>query len=342
MAFQYTGGDTDAMTYGDIAALDGLSALSICATVNTATVAADRAIVSKFGSNSGFEFRIIGSPITLGFLTGDGSANATSAANTTIGSSTKYTVGVSWDGTNAQYLLNGAGDGNPAHSDPSAAANALLLNVGNRPSGALSFTGSISNVYIWIVALSLDEMIGFHAGHIPDPANLRFWQPCYSDTMVDLIGQNAATEVGSVVVVEDFGLTQATYPAALGRSMASIVALTSVFNETEDVSRAVNTNIGLQSVFNETEEVSDAWLTQLGIQQVLNETEQTEDGGSSLGHFDPAGFKEEVMAATTTTTETVTESGKTDTIWVKGSDSNSCTWRMVYPPFIARTNWTND
>jgi hypothetical protein len=263
----------------------------------------------------GWEFRLDGTKLDFVFGTGAGFVNG--SGTTAIGSNESHYVGMSWDGSNVQMMLDGAGDGNPAAAGTIQASGANLT-IGNRPGDTKSWHGTIENVMIWNVALTLDELISVCSGIIPRPASLKFWQPCWIDTMPELITQTAATETGSVTNVDSENIYFAAAPRRMqpaGFVPSGISALLKVIDNTLQLSEAVEDYLGLLKVVDNDVELSEAKDNFLGILEVVADTLQLRDG-TTTNDFSPAGKLTETM-------------------------SDGTVWTFVNPPFRKRTQWTD-
>ncbi len=313
MAFVFDHQSTDTMTYGDIAALDSLANMSICFIVDLTS--ADGTLVQflgKFASSTGWQVRRLATNV-IRFNVGNGTSTP-SADSTTELLAGKHTVGVSYNGSadTVQFCIDGVGAGNPSITNIAMGNSTALMTIGKQTSNSLG--GSIEQVMIWDVALTLEELQSYHAGEIPRPASMVFWQPCHELTQPDLIGNNAATNTG-VTAGDGVSIVVPSYPAMRSTRQAfSVTALLKIINETLESTEGKINLLGLLKIINETLQLPEGKLELMGLLKIINEILGIQDGDNN-DVWDPAGKITETM-------------------------SDGTVWTGIFPPFTKRTRWS--
>lgn len=322
MAFEFTSASTDKLGYGDLAALDSLTAITIAVSFHISSLpSAIRGVYGKWGSSGGHKVTIL-STNKLQLAVSNGTTIASLGTSAALAANTPYHAVLAWDATldTMDIFLNGVLENTGAVANIAATNNNTgVVTIGNDPSSptARAFPGQISSVMVWNVRLTRNEMASLYAGGLPRPASLVFWSPCLFKAQPDLIGKATATETGSVVEVDTKGVRVAMRPTRRHVNVfpLTITLLTKVINEEEQIPEANNSILGLLKIINEEERLVEAALGFVGILKIISDQVQVRDGDNN-DLFDPAGAMRETM-------------------------SDGTIWTKVYPPFIRRTKWTN-
>lgn len=205
--FGAASGNANAIKFGDLALMESPIAYTIVAWIKPADVTPTGAILTKrkFGGDAmGWYFRINGAQqLSVAHFEAAGSNNVVS--NTAINDAATHMAGLSWDGANADFYLDGAPDGSPAlvRAIDGTTGEVMIGNMDN--AGALSdgLDGRIGQVFWWDVALTAAEMASVYAGFIPRLDHLKFGVAGIIDPDRDYVGGVAGTKVGTVTIALD-------------------------------------------------------------------------------------------------------------------------------------------
>ena len=316
MAFHTATGGDNRVSYGDHADWDGNTAMSWAYHVNPDTlVDASRMIAKGTGNTDPWNIFMRTSGV-ISLLISNGTTFSFTDSTNVLVAGQDNTVVVSWDGSNVTFTINGAAETIALSETMQAGADVLSIN--NRTAGTLAMDGVMEHVMLWNVALTANEALSYHNGMIPRPSSLTFWNPCYIDTMPDLITGNAATKTGTVAIEDGFTENIPRFPPNPGFfGIAALTALLKVIDEDEEIPETLVDLLGLLEVINEDEEISTTAVDAggLGLLKIINETLEVNDGDSK-DVWDPDGLLTETM-------------------------SDSTVWKTKFPPFVKRTKWTS-
>jgi hypothetical protein len=321
MAFSFFDGDnTDAVSYGDIAALDALTTMSIACTIKPANLTTVGGIVCKYlaSATAGWDLRLLTTG-KLAFRIGNGTSSSVVISQATISLTTPTTIVVTYSGGTTDkviFYINGVAYA-ALTIGVSIAGTTGVLTIGNTPAAGSTnaFPGDIEDVLIWNVVLTANEALSYHGGAIPDGASVKFFQPCHLSTQRDWITGAAATVTNTVNSVDGLRVVGRSRLQMGAARMATYLEtkLVKIKNETEELVEGILKFLGLVQLVAETEELSEARNNQLGLAKVASETLQLEDGGAA-NVWDPAGKITETM-------------------------SDGTVWTTIFPPFAKRTRW---
>ena len=340
MPFSFDLSTADAIRYGDINAMEGLSAASWALHHYPTDLTSNgrRLFAKGDGTTASDPWHIDRQASGVVRLRiGDGAASTVVTSTTAMSLNQDNSMVFSWDGSNVRIVVNGTDDGTFANTRVMN-SNTTEVAIGSPFGLTAAAAGYTAHVMMWSVALTAEEMQSYHAGHIPRPDKLIFWQPCWAKTMPDLIQGASPTEVGTVSLVDAFALKVPTLQQPdLFPGTGAITALFKVLSETEQLTEGDVRLMGILQVLTETEqlaesprevirllkfiaeteqlsEVSQNLITTL-LAKIVSETLQLQDGDNN-NLFDPAGKLTETM-------------------------SDGTIWTTVFPPFTKRTKWTN-
>ena len=318
MAFHTATGSENHVHYGDNSAWEGNAAMSWAFHINPDTLTNNERILAKGTGNintSPWQIQYYNTGVVR-LRVADGAASTIVDSTTTLTAGQDNTVVIVWNGTTVRFIINGTDDGT------SALVEAMTTDAGNLTLCGLtgvsaSMDGVLEHVFIWDTDLSLTEALSYHNGVIPDPSNLVFWQPCWSSSMPDLIQGAAATVTGTVGVEDGFTEKVPRYPSQSGFfGYLGVTPLLKVIDEDENIGEGVSNLLGLLRVIDETENVGEDNANLLGILKFIDETLELQDGDNH-DVWDPDGKLTETM-------------------------SDGTVWTTIFPPFIRRTQWTDN
>jgi hypothetical protein len=342
---------SNSIHFGDFAGADGTGPLTVAfwIYIHTAPAAQDTLISKRVtGGGDGWNINII-STRRVRLQTEGAVGQEVSTVGTAIPLTTWTHVIVAWDNTWVRLIQNGVYDAKDRHEEVPV-GNAANFTIGNNVTPNDGVACSLGQIMIWDSSLTNADAVSsatdqlYFGGKIPDADNLQFWCRAEADPGYDLITNTAGTKVGTVTIdTEHTALSRAAghgfEPPAFGNYQFTTFQ---VVNETETT----------------VESLGEAMAVEAPAEEVT-----AIDGDSGKNVYDPQGYLDdtvaatststEVVSATTTSTEVVTQAGKTsttwtkgtvapETTWTKGTVGPETTWRSVFPPFIRRTVWTND
>lgn len=168
--FGVTHNHANAVTFGDIDALDAPTSLSIaCWFYLLATGGTARGIIEKFDGN-GIELRM--STAEKFQFRGDGVGAGTN--DTAIAINELHSIVFTWDGTNTAWYLDGVADGTGSFAGP-ITANTAVLGIPTDAAGNGGMASRIGHPMIWHnTVLDADDAALYNAGVIPQPSELTF------------------------------------------------------------------------------------------------------------------------------------------------------------------------
>lgn len=188
--------------FGDVAAVDALTAYSIAFWINVnAAVAGSSDLVSKWSANTGWIVQLNSSEQMVMFH-GDG------AANTSVTCTTAFVVGtmahavITWDGSNVDFYIDGALINSPAMTR-SIADTGDALEIAQGVAGNQGVAMALGQLMIWNVDIGAGGVTSLYGGVVPRGDALKVWAPGYTDPGLELVGQNSATKTGTVTIIED-------------------------------------------------------------------------------------------------------------------------------------------
>jgi hypothetical protein len=321
MSVVSTPSSTDCVHFGNVAGADSLTVMTIAATIKTGTLGASIygiAGMLEGAALTGWEFRLDASN-RLEFLVGTAAGAVTANDSNVLADDTIYSVMVSWDGSNAQFSIDGVLKDSPALvATMGATAGSTFLGIGGRyGSGTRGFNTTVQDVVVWDVALEgADPAASYHVGAIPQPEDMVFWAQMHSS----LTEQDRITGVaGTVVNSPTLGAPLQTLGRAIRKPMSRPFMmgwgpLIKVIDEDENVAEAVERYLGILKVIDEDENLADGVLLYNGFLMVVDDTVSITDG-TTTSEWSPDGVLTETM-------------------------SDGTVWTTKFPPFIRKTQWT--
>ena len=202
----------NAIKFGDLAAMDAPTAYTLAMWMSISDpdgdLTSDAVLFDKWDSvaTTGWSFGI-DSDEKLQIIHGD-SASTAVLSTSALGLG-MHSIVLSWNGSNATFHVDGVADGTPALTR-AITANAKQVRIGNSPALNVGFPGSVGHVMWWDKFLNAQERAMYHAGVIPQPSDLKFWAPGWTDPGIELVGQATAVKEATVTIVED-ALTTVPY-----------------------------------------------------------------------------------------------------------------------------------
>lgn len=302
--FGTSDGNSNAINFGVLTALDAPAAYTMSAWVELQTLVAGGTAVFIFSkrndaadANDGWSWGIEAAEKPR-VIHGDGTTTTAVVANTALTIGTTHHLVLTWDGSNCDFYLDGVADGTPAQTrtiTTNPGSDVTICDLDDPVANGSA--ARIGHVMFWDAAATTQEAISIYAGGIPNPANLKFWAPGWNDPGTDIVGQVAGTKVNTVTIKELPGITVAQPGFSPGRfPMSFISQLTKVIDETAEISEG--------TVFLET-----------GMVQVaVSDTLELQDGQSTNVNS-PWGKLTETM-------------------------SDGTVWTTIWPPFHKRTQWS--
>lgn len=165
---------------GQMAYMDAPTTYSMAAVVRleNTTDAGDRIIIGKINPayTTGWAW-LVRDNTTIAYapelVHGSGTTNRVTAS-TALTINTTYLIGVTYDGSNADFYVDGLPDGTPAFTaNPSAIVEDV--GIGNIDGANRGWTGALGMMWWWDVMLTAAEMKDLFHGSIPKSNDLLFW-----------------------------------------------------------------------------------------------------------------------------------------------------------------------
>lgn len=182
-------------------------ALSCTFWMNIATVpaSATRLLVGNGNfatGTAGWYIELLAAGPAIRMSIGDGVFNAAVPSSTSLSTATMYFIGVSWDGTNVTYYLDGVADGTQALNFTSTTASPFKIG-GNAPTtSTFGAAVDIGHVMWWASALDAAEHAAIYGGVIPDLQPI-LWFPGWTSPGIEIMAQASQTANGTVGAIED-------------------------------------------------------------------------------------------------------------------------------------------
>lgn len=202
--FGTTDAHNNAMTYGDIAALDAMSLYSFAFWIIVNTQPASNPwCFGKHDSSVGGWIAGITNPTVpqLRHRSASGGAFNTVNASSSIGTGSIHSIVITWDGATARFYIDGVLDASPALTR-TLTANSIAVAIGNLSNTNNSGVAcSMGQVMAWDMVLTQGDVNSYHAGVQPQAASLIFWVKCTADPGVDEVSKNTGTKIGTVTLL---------------------------------------------------------------------------------------------------------------------------------------------